>query len=129
MGVLGLALVLYILMTIPPAGNPLYPKCVSFTLFGLHCPGCGTTRALHALLNGRFQQSLAYNIAALPALFYFGLVALRWAWQWCWGYPLRSWTWPRILIWLTLGLFVLYGVVRNLPVAPFNLLAPHQLSE
>jgi hypothetical protein len=125
----GAAVGLYVLATVPPTDNPFYPKCMSYTVLGLHCPGCGLTRAAHSLLNGQIRQSLAYNLWLLPALTYFSLICLRWGWQWAWGQPLKSWKWPKILVWSGVAMFMLYGVVRNIPIEPFSWLAPHRLSE
>ncbi|MCM1178021.1 MAG: DUF2752 domain-containing protein [Clostridium sp.] len=47
-------------------------------LTGLYCPGCGSQRAVHHLLNGRILQAVRYNVllvAAVPYLLVW--VALR----------------------------------------------------
>jgi hypothetical protein len=91
----------------------------------MHCPGCGTTRALHALLNGRLTQALAYN-----ALIFLVLPVLAWVQfrRWRAGANAapprdarRAHWWP----WLVLGVILAFGVARNLPWYPFVLLAPH----
>lgn len=54
-----------------PQGAWWMPKCVFHSLTGLQCPGCGFTRALHALLHGHPLQALRYNyffIISLPLL-------------------------------------------------------------
>ena len=49
------------------------PSCGAIT--GLPCIFCGTTRALHHLLNGELGQALSFNWLAFPvALFALGLV-------------------------------------------------------
>ena len=35
-----------------PAGSVFWPKCPFHLLTGLECPGCGSQRAVHSLLNG-----------------------------------------------------------------------------
>jgi hypothetical protein len=55
-----------------PAGSPLFPKCPFLMLTGLKCPGCGSQRAIHALLHLDFPAACSQNIllvATLPYLF------------------------------------------------------------
>ena len=44
-GLLGMASLHFL----DPITSGLYPPCLSHWLTGLHCPGCGTGRAVHAL--------------------------------------------------------------------------------
>ena len=44
-----------------PAKYVWMPKCPFHLLTGWNCPACGVQRALHALLNGRPAEALAYN--------------------------------------------------------------------
>jgi len=61
----------WVLYTFPPVTSGFYPQCVFKQATGLDCPGCGTTRALHALVHGRFGEALHFN----PLLFVFIAVA------------------------------------------------------
>lgn len=45
-----------------PIQYALMPKCPVKLLTGLSCPGCGFQRAVHALLHGRFEEALQYNL-------------------------------------------------------------------
>jgi hypothetical protein len=45
----------------PPGEHSFYPPCLIKTLTGLSCPGCGSTRALHALLHLRFAEAFSLN--------------------------------------------------------------------
>ena len=38
--------------TFDPAQEAYFPRCTFLTLTGYQCPGCGSQRALHALLHG-----------------------------------------------------------------------------
>lgn len=54
-----------------PASGRLYPKCPFHLLTGLECPGCGSQRAIHCLLNGEFAMALHYNaliVIAIPCV-------------------------------------------------------------
>lgn len=54
-----------------PAATPLYPPCLIRLCTGWSCPGCGATRAMHALLHGRVAEAWALNplwTAAAPGL-------------------------------------------------------------
>lgn len=120
----GAAGFVYVLVTVRPTDDSYYPRCQLHALTGLHCPGCGTTRALHALLNGRVAEALAYN-----ALFPFVLPAVGWAFVRSVrvsrglspATPGRASTWGFRMLAVTV---VLYGVLRNVPAYPFTLLAP-----
>ncbi len=110
-----------------PTDDSWYPRCIFFKMTGCHCTGCGTTRCLHALLNGDLPQALAYNlftVAMLPfvVFYYFRNVGSA-----LFGWPIRV---CRASPWLiaVLMVFVLsYWVLRNVPRPPFNALAPHRL--
>ena len=56
-----------------PTLSKYFPKCPFYSLLGLKCPGCGTQRALHAMLNLDFVQAARYNALLLVALPLIGL--------------------------------------------------------
>ena len=106
----------------PYAAGSLLPPCPFHAMTGLFCPGCGATRALHALLHFDLPQALAMNpllVLCLPLLALFGLQFAGWL-------PprlapmLRRFTDARPWAVLILG----YALARNLPWPPFSWLAP-----
>ena len=117
-----------LLATVPPTAASFYPKCLSHLLLGIHCPGCGLTRAAHSLLNGQLAQAFAYN--PLLVLLSPYLAASRWCGRRGSGFgatePRRS-LFPARYAWLFLVVFVAFWVLRNIPVYPFTLLAPHEI--
>ena len=65
----------------PNAPGSLLPPCPFATLTGLFCPGCGATRALHALLHLDVAGAFAMNpllVLCLPLLALFGLHFAGW---------------------------------------------------
>jgi hypothetical protein len=126
LGGLGIAGLAYLYAFEPGRGMP-YPPCLFHELTGWHCPGCGSTRAVHALLHGNLAQAAAYN----PLLLIYLPLLLGWvAGGWFWtrrrpeapGLRLPVWLW-----WGLLTVLVVFGVLRNLPWEPFLSLAPHPL--
>lgn len=51
------------------------PQCPVHALSGLSCPGCGATRALHAIAGGDVVQALNHN-----AFFVVAVALLTWSW-------------------------------------------------
>lgn len=54
-----------------PGQSVWFPKCMFHTLTGWKCPGCGSQRALHQLLQGNIAGAFRYNallICAAPLL-------------------------------------------------------------
>lgn len=109
-----------VLFRYDPARFGFYPRCLSFVLTGLYCPGCGTLRAVHQLIHGNLLGALDYNalfVVAAPFLVYWllshalpGRLPLR---------PLSG-----RASWMLVTVIVAYTVLRNLPYAPFAVLAP-----
>ncbi len=105
-----------------PRYPELFPSCPSRTLFGVLCPLCGGTRGAHALATGQLSQAVAFN-AFLPVL----VVLTAWSWLAWVGRSLGHRILPAVPRWLwwSIGaLWLAYGVLRNLPVAPFAAWAP-----
>lgn len=53
---------------VDPAAGGTAPRCLLRALTGYDCPGCGTQRALHALLHGRVAEAWHYNAALFFAV-------------------------------------------------------------
>ena len=66
---LGMLPVLMLAALVPQASlQSLLPACLFDSLLELECWGCGLTRALILMLQGRFGEALAVNALALPVL-------------------------------------------------------------
>ena len=107
-----------------PEDSGLFPPCPFLALTGYHCPGCGTLRALHQLLNGHLFTAIDYNpltVFFLPFLAYAFLAAVVGG---IGGSKFPTVFIPAGWIWTLLVAVIAFGVLRNLPVSPFSLLAP-----
>lgn len=63
------------------AGAGLLPQCPWHALTGFPCPGCGSTRAILDLLQGRFAAGFAFNpltASAATGFVAMGLAAPLW---------------------------------------------------
>lgn len=110
----------WVLRSFDPALGSLLPPCRFYQTTGLHCPGCGMTRATHHLLNGRVGTAFYFNafyVAVLPGMVLWGG---WWVRRWWDSGPLP----PRVLkanAWCGGGLIVAwlaFWLVRNLPGWP-----------
>ena len=90
----------------------LWP-CPSYTLMHIYCPGCGSTRAVGALMHGDVLLSLRQNPAIVVMLLLAVLYYLEFALK-VWGVRFRI---PLLhnmkFIAALLVLWVAYAVVRN----------------
>ena len=115
--------VLFIYFRFNPDENP-FPRCPFLSLTGLFCPGCGSQRAIHALLHGDLSTTLAYNplviFVSLILLYQGALKGLK-----ALGRKIHD---PIFYApatpWLIAVAVVLFGILRNLPMAPFDAWAP-----
>jgi uncharacterized protein DUF2752 len=107
-----------------PATSGVFPPCPVRYLTGWYCPGCGSLRALHQLLHGNLRAAWALNpltVVLLPFLAYgmasYALFVIR-------GRYLPRLFLPAIWIRALCAVIILFGIARNIPIAPFDLLAP-----
>ena len=85
-----------------PIETWFFPCCPFFALTGLKCPGCGTARAIHAVLHCRFAEALRFNVM-LPAM----LVLLLY----CLIFPRHAQR--SAFVWTLLVFIVAWWIVRN----------------
>jgi Protein of unknown function (DUF2752) len=104
------------------------PECPTHQYLGFYCPGCGSLRATHHLLNLHFADAWTHNKALIVI-----------------GVPLALWFWleqvlivvigvrlPRLfrssrIAWTLLILLLIYTVARNLPGDMFDMLRPPEV--
>ena len=112
------------LFFLDPTKHAFFPKCAFHMATGYSCPGCGSSRALHQLTHGNLLEAVRLNPGVM---FLLGMGVTDF------GRYIRSvklsepfhtlFANVRLVIGLVVGM-LLYAVVRNLPWAPFDGLAP-----
>lgn len=99
----------------PPGQSWFLPACPIHAATGLFCPGCGTTRALYALLHGRLAEALDANlllVGLLPVLAVLGVLLFTAAVR---DNRVRDLRFPPWATFGLLALVTLFTVLRNLP--------------
>lgn len=103
-----------------------FPRC-PFNLFtGFYCPGCGSQRAVSSLLHADFLQAIHFNlllVISLPLVVYSATVSLLNA--------IGERQYIQHIFYspgftkIVLVFVIAFWILRNIPVHPFVLLAPH----
>ncbi|ADL53557.1 hypothetical protein Clocel_3891 [Clostridium cellulovorans 743B] len=110
-----------------PSKVNIFPPCLFKKITGFYCPGCGSTRAIHALLNLNIWQAFRYNmlmVTLLPYMVYeMTAIILK---------ILFNKEIPRIpmngkVIYALLITIILYWLFRNINLYPFKILAPTEI--
>ena len=106
--------------------SPFRPQCLLHLGTGLHCPGCGNTRAAHALLHGDVVGAARQNLLLLLLLPFLAFFAFRSWMEWVYPGRLRPlpWKWRQPYTWGLVSVLLLFTLFRNLPWVPFSWLAP-----
>jgi len=123
-GLLSVGLIVAILYYfINPSFN-FFPRCPLYSTTGILCPGCGSQRALHDFLHLDFMGVVGHNV-----LFLFGIVVLLYHFTILGLNTFFSKNYSNLLYHkrtpiIILIIVVVYWILRNIPIYPFNLLAP-----
>lgn len=125
--ILGLGLII-VLIAIYYRYNPgmynFFPECPFHKYLHLDCPGCGSQRAVHALLHGNLLLAADYNVLlviSLPFLLIHFICKLSSHFsgkQIVWSIWYKPAT-PKIIF----VIVMVFWVLRNVPVEPFTYLA------
>ncbi|WP_372720333.1 DUF2752 domain-containing protein [Novipirellula sp.] len=122
--VVGAATGIVLLQMIQPENRSWFPKCQFYQATGIHCPGCGATRAVLALLHGDVLLSLRNNALLIlggPLLVIYIVRQNRRP-----NFDPRS-TLRVVLI--MVAVFLLFFVARNIPSPQSSPFAPVPVAE
>ena len=121
-----IAIIVIVYFLFNPAAVSLFPPCPFYFLTGFYCPGCGSQRAIHQLLHGNIFGAVGYNallVLSLPVLFLSARMFILNIFKkenrkvdFLYNPQV-----PKIIS----GIVLLFWILRNIPVHPFTLLAPH----
>jgi hypothetical protein len=92
-----------------------YPTCPFLALTGLYCPGCGSLRAVHAMVHGEVGTAVGLNVLTVLAVVPLLVVWARWVAR-RWRGTSRTSVAPAAALWALAVVVCVFAVVRNLPV-------------
>jgi hypothetical protein len=111
-----------------PADFPAWYHCPFHLMTGLHCPGCGSTRATHALLNADPLGSLRNNplliVLGVPALLILARSAILRVARKPITDPIAAWGLPGWTGYAVLALVLSFWITRNIPHTALEPLRP-----
>jgi hypothetical protein len=106
----------FFLLHFPPDRYAFYPVCPIYHYLHLQCPGCGTTRALAALLRGHITEALHLNPLTTLLLPLALLYVTRHNWKQRHNTQTISWpNPPRYAVYTLLAVATVFTIARNLP--------------
>lgn len=113
-----------ILFLFNPQVSSIYPTCPLNQYTGLYCPGCGTQRAAHEILHGNITQAFSLNALftlSVPFAIYYTFIEFfnKLARTNVKNISLNT---RNIIIFLIIA--VVFMLLRNINIAPFDWLAP-----
>ncbi|WP_103067948.1 DUF2752 domain-containing protein [Aquimarina sediminis] len=121
---IGISVLLSLYYFSDPSGVSYFPKCPFYLLTGFHCPGCGSQRALHQLLHFNIIETLNYNALYILGI---GTIVYNLSIKAINKYGNKDYYnilyHPKTPIVIGV-IIVLFWILRNIDVYPFNLLAP-----
>jgi hypothetical protein len=111
----------YVLVTNPTdAGANDISTCIVKLITGLDCPGCGGTRAFYYLMTGNVPQAARHHAVAVFAAPFLVWLYAAWAVKRVTGKQIPTPTIGPKVLGVFLGVWAVWMVLRNLPVAPFT---------
>lgn len=110
---IGIICFIAIYLLFDPSNSRFFPKCPFLMLTGLKCPGCGSQRAIHALLCGDILSAFRYNallVISLPIILLYGIAELL---RTRYNALYRKLNSPTA-IWAIFVIVVLWWILRNI---------------
>lgn len=103
---------LYLYMRFDPAESAFFPRCIFHELTGLACPGCGSQRAVHAMLNFDLAAALESNALFVISIPFIALLVFAWFMRGRLPGLYRR-LGSAAVVWTVFSVIVLWWVLRN----------------
>lgn len=107
------ALAVAVLLRFPPGQYSFYPQCPIDRSLHLQCPGCGSTRAVAALLHGHIAEAMRLNALTTLLTPFAVIYAAACYRRFLRSEPIQLPRLPPSAIYASLAAAVLFAIVRN----------------
>lgn len=114
----------FVVFWFDPSGEKFFPVCPLYRFTGFACSGCGMTRAFHALLHGDILGALRFNLFMPVMLLFLSYIFLSLFIYAIKGRAPSVNIVPQRYLWVLFTLMLVFGVLRNIPIYPFNVFFP-----
>lgn len=116
-----------ILYKFNPTEVNFFPPCFFREITGFYCPGCGSTRAIHSLLNLNIKQAFRYNMLMFILLPYIVYELTAIVLKVLFNKEIPRTPMSGRIIYTLLITIILYWIFRNIDIDPFKILAPTEI--
>ncbi len=107
-----------------PSQHSFFPKCIFHQATGLHCPGCGSQRAIHKILQGDFIEGLKHNILIFLLIIVIAYQITIYGLNHFMNKNHTNLLHRSMVTKIILILVISYWILRNIDIYPFTILAP-----
>lgn len=107
-----------------PVNSNFFPKCPFYSITELYCPGCGSQRALHQLTNGHIIAGLKYNLLIVLLVLVITYQIILWIVKATTHKSYSNVLHKPLATKIILVIIILFWILRNIDMKPFNYLAP-----
>ncbi|MEG2377008.1 MAG: DUF2752 domain-containing protein [Clostridia bacterium] len=98
--------------------------CPLYSLTGCYCVGCGATRMFMSLKRLDIVSAFGYNALVFLIIVYLTVALIACNVSLISGKNVHKWLVNRRALWIIAIATILFGILRNIPIAPFSYLAP-----
>lgn len=102
---------IFLYFSFNPEEYGFFPKCPIYSLTGYQCPGCGSQRSIHYLLNFKIFSALQQNfLVPFFILYIFLLMISKWL-----DLKFQAFLENQYMLYIILIIIITYLVLRNMP--------------
>ncbi|MDD7887005.1 DUF2752 domain-containing protein [Flavivirga sp. 57AJ16] len=122
--IIALIFISYLYYNYDPLGYKIFPKCPFYSLTEIYCPGCGSQRAAHKLLQGHILDGFKHNfliVLLVAVLLYDASIKLI---KIIFNRTVKNLLHDSKTTYAILIVIILFWILRNINLYPFTILAP-----